>query len=141
MNRTRLKLQLVKHEGLRLKPYTDTVGKLTIGVGRNLTDRGISEDEAQTLLEHDINEAWRICQVLVPGFDGLPEPQQHALLDMAFNMGQPHLATFSRMLAAVNARDFNRAAAEMLESKWATQVGARARTLAALMRTGADPAD
>lgn len=134
MNRTRLKMQLVHHEGLKLKPYRDTEGKLTIGVGRNLDDRGITEPEAMSLLDADINEALRACQHIFGGFDTLSEARQHALLDMAFNLGETKLRGFKKMLAAVDARDFERAAAEMLDSKWATQVGARAKTLAAMMK-------
>lgn len=136
MNRTKLRAQLVQHEGLRLKPYTDTVGKLTIGVGRNLTDNGISEDEADLLLDNDLSEAWHICQRHIPGFNTLAEPRQHALVDMAFNLGETRFVKFPKMLAAIEVHDFKRAAAEMLNSKWANQVGQRARTLAGMMATG-----
>ncbi len=136
MNRTRLKMQLVKHEGIQLKPYTDSVGKLTIGVGRNLTDIGITEDEAMTLLDHDILVAWHACQRVVLGFDALDEPRQHALLDMMVNLGETRFAAFKKMIAAIDARDFDRAADEMLDSKWAKQVDQRAETLATMMRTG-----
>lgn len=130
MNRTRLKVMLVKHEGLRLHPYRDTVGKLTIGVGRNLDDRGLTEDEAMVMLDRDINEALHVCESVFLGFDTLSEPRQHALLDMAFNLGEPRLRGFTKMIAAVEARDFEKARTEMLDSKWAKQVGQRAQTLA-----------
>lgn len=134
MNRTRLKAQLVRHEGLRLKPYRDTVGKLTIGVGRNLDDVGITEDEAGQLLDNDVTRAYHELVRAVPSFGSLDEDRQHVLLDMAFNLGVPRLLEFKKMLAAVESRDFDQAAAEMLDSRWARQVGRRAETLAAMMR-------
>jgi len=136
MNRTRLRTQLVQHEGLRLKPYTDTVGKLTIGVGRNLTDVGITDDEAALLLDNDITRVWQELTHAVGCFSSLDEVRQHVLLDMAFNLGVPRLLKFEKMLAAVEGHHFDVAADEMLNSKWASQVGKRAQTLAAMMRDG-----
>lgn len=137
VNRSRLKQQLREHEGMRRKPYHDSVsGKLTIGVGRNLDDVGITEDEAEVLLDNDIVVAWRGCQRVVPGFDVLDEARQHALMDMAFNLGETRLSGFKKMLAAVEAREWDRAADEMLASTWAKQVGRRAEALATMMRSG-----
>jgi lysozyme len=137
VNRTALKVQLVKHEGLRLTPYRCTAGKLTIGVGRNLEDRGISEDEAAMLLDNDIMSVWKELSRVLPGFTSLDDTRQHVLMDMCFNLGTAGLLKFKAMLAAVEARDFDRAAAEMLDSAWARQVGKRAQTLAQMMKTGA----
>lgn len=134
MNRTRLRAQLVQHEGLRLKPYTDTVGKLTIGVGRNLTDRGITEDEAMDMLDHDINHAREACLRLYGGFDVFSENQQHALIDFVFNVGEGTASNFTHMRAAIDARDWPKAAECLLDSKYAKQVGKRAHTVAALLR-------
>jgi lysozyme len=136
MNRTRLRAQLMRHEGLRLMPYTDTAGKLTIGVGRNLTDRGISEDEASALLDNDITNIWHELTQKCACFGAMDEPRQHALIDIAFNLGVPALMHFVKMMTALEARDYDRAADEMLDSKWARQVGKRAQTLATIMRTG-----
>src|SRR5438093_1522067 len=101
MNRTVLKTMLVKHEGLRLKPYADTAGKLTIGVGRNLTDAGITDCEARLLLDNDINEAVRLCTSRIGCFGSLDDTRQHVLLDMCFNLGVGGLMKFTKMLAAV----------------------------------------
>ena len=136
MNRTALKLLLVKHEGLSLKPYRCPAGKLTIGVGRNLDDRGISEDEAAMLLDNDIRFVSKELSRVLPGFTSLDETRQNVLMDMCFNLGTAGLLKFKAMLAAVGARDFDRAAAEMLNSAWARQVRGRAQTLAAMMKTG-----
>lgn len=139
MNRDRLKAQLVRHEGLRLKPYKDTVGKLTIGIGRNLDDVGISDEEAEYLFWNDVATLEKQLRGAVPCFGSLDDVRQRVLADMAFNLGVSGICKFSRMLAAVEARDFDRAAAEMLASKWAAQVGGRASELAKSMREGVDP--
>lgn len=139
MNRAALKAQLVRHEGLRLKPYRDTVGKLTIGVGRNLDDVGITEDEARTLLDNDVARVESHIARVVPAFSSLDDVRQRVLVDMAFNLGVPGLLKFKAMLAAVEARDFFHAALEMIDSRWAAQVGQRATRLAAMMETGTDP--
>ena len=130
-----LRQQLRRHEGVRLRPYTDTVGKLTIGVGRNLADRGISEDEADYLLDNDI---WLVEEALrrYDWFLALSDVRQNVLLNMGFNMGVPRLLVFMRLISALRAGDYWRAAVEMLDSQWAKQVGSRAVELANQMRTG-----
>ncbi|MBB5322321.1 glycoside hydrolase family protein [Marinobacter oulmenensis] len=135
MKRQLLLEQLERHEGLRLKPYKDTVGKLTVGYGRNLDDRGISQDEAEFMLDNDIDEVEEDLRRL-PLYLSLDPVRQTVMANMAFNMGLPTLLTFSRMLGALGERDWDRAAAEMLNSKWARQVGRRAEELADLMRRG-----
>lgn len=134
MNRTILKALLVKHEGLRLKPYKCTAGKLTIGVGRNLEDVGITEDEARDLLDNDINRLHSAIPSVVPCFGSLDETRQHVLLDMAFNLGLAGLGKFTKFRVALEARDFEGAAREMLNSAWAAQVGERSQELAKMMR-------
>jgi len=134
MHRTRLKIQLVKHEGDKRKPYQDTEGHWTIGVGRNLEAKPLSDAVVALMLDEDINEARATCQHIFPGFDTLSEGRQHALIDMAFNLGPPRLRKFVKMIAAINARDFETAASEAIHSKWATQVGDRAQTIASLLR-------
>ena len=132
---SRLLADLKRDEGRRLKPYRDSVGKLTIGWGRNLDDVGISEAEAEAMLEADIAVAEHELDRVLPWWRELPEPAQRALANMAFNLGMPRLLGFRRMLAALGARDFETAAAESLDSKWARQVGDRAQRIAALYRT------
>lgn len=136
MNLKRLQSQLSIDEGNKSSPYTDTVGKLTIGVGRNLTDRGLSADEVNYLLSNDIHIATQDAKKLVPGFDKLDDVRQEVLVNMAFNLGIARLSGFKKFLAAVNAGDFTRASVEMLDSVWAKQVGARAIRLSSAMRTG-----
>ena len=133
----RLKNILIRHEGLKLKPYRDTKGKLTIGVGRNLDDVGISEDEAMYLLENDIRRAeetaGHCCAEHGVLFESLPEDARLVLIDMAFNLGY-RLKGFRKMFAAIKRGDFVEAAKEMLDSRWARQVGRRAEELAEIMR-------
>jgi len=134
----RLRSQLELHEGLRLKPYTDTVGKLTIGIGRNLSDVGISEAEARMLLDHDILEARAGLEARYPWFVGLDTIRQRVLIDMAFNLGAERLAQFQNTLKAVAEGRWSAAKAGMLNSLWASQVGKRAIRLAQMMETGED---
>ncbi|HYF56553.1 MAG TPA: glycoside hydrolase family protein [Salinarimonas sp.] len=128
--------QLIRHEGLRLKPYRDTEGKLTVGVGRNLDDRGISESEALYLLANDIAIAEKDLDRNAPWWRQLSGPRRQALLNMVFNLGWPRLSGFRSMLAALQTGDYEVAAKEMLDSKWAAQVGNRAKELAGMVRSG-----
>ncbi len=152
MNRTRLKVLLVKHEGDRRRPYLDCCGKwwrecacatkgnLTLGVGRNLDAKPMPDCEVALMLDNDIVEARATCLQLFPGFDTLDETRQHALLDMAFNLGHTRLAKFSQMIAAVGARDWDRAANAAADSAWFMQVGSkpgqRGHTVVQMLRTG-----
>jgi len=131
-----LTAQLMDHEGLRLKPYTDTTGHLTIGVGRNLSDIGITRGEALDMLETDIERAIGQLFLRWPWAEHLDAVRQRVLIDMVFNLGADGVGRFPRMLAAARAGDYASAAAEMLASKWAAQVGQRAIRLARMMRTG-----
>lgn len=134
----RLRAQLELHEGLRLKPYTDTAGKLTIGIGRNLTDVGISEEEARMLLDHDILQARAGLEARYPWFAGLDVIRQRVLIDMAFNLGVERLGHFRNTLKAVAEGRWSAAKAGMLNSLWATQVVSRAVRLANMMESGED---
>jgi lysozyme len=128
--------QLKRDEGVRNFPYTDTVGKLTIGVGHNLTDKGISDNAVNFLLQEDIAEVTNQLQSRLPYFEQLDSIRQSVLINMAFNLGFGGLEKFSAMLQYVAQGDWNDAAIEMLDSLWAKQVGARATRLATQMRTG-----
>ena len=136
MNREKLTLMLVEHEDLRLKPYKDSVGKLTIGIGRNLDDRGITRDEAFYLCANNIKEVEDDLDRDFPWWRQLDEVRQLVLADMCFNMGITVLSGFKRTLTAIQEHRFKDAARFMLESKWAEQVGRRAERLAEMMRTG-----
>ena len=136
MNKVKLAEQLKKHEGLRLKPYTDTVGKLTLGIGRNLEDKGITEQEALFMLNNDVDYFYgKLCQS-IGWMKKLDDARQNVLVNMAFNLGIAGLMTFKKMLLACEHGNFKIVATEMLNSKWAEQVGYRANELAEQMRTG-----
>ncbi|GAB1467413.1 hypothetical protein MASR2M64_00810 [Candidatus Cloacimonadota bacterium] len=133
----RIKEQLIRHEGLRLKPYRCTAGKLTIGIGRNLDDRGISQTEAYVLMENDIQNCEQQLVDKIPEiYNGLDEVRKSVLLNMCFNLGIGGLLGFNNTLAFIAAGDWERAANGMLASKWAKQVGIRAIELSELMRKG-----
>jgi lysozyme len=127
---------LIHHEGLRLKPYTDAVGKLTVGVGRNLEDTGITREEALILLENDIQRASRQLDQSLPWWKSLSKTRQKVLVSMVFNLGMSRLLGFRDMLAALQDGDYSAAADHMLASKWASQVGVRAVELAYMMENG-----
>ena len=131
-----LRDDLIRHESLELKPYLDSEGVLTIGVGRNLQDNGISREEALYLLDNDIRDHTDELRARFPVVDALTPARRDVLVNMAFNLGVPRMATFKRMWAAIEAGDYHRASMEMLDSKWARQVGQRAQELAMIMRTG-----
>jgi lysozyme len=126
---------LQRDEGLSLYPYTDTVGKVTIGFGRNLTDNGISTEEASQLLKNDMMNVVDEMRVRFMGME-LSEGVERALLNMAFNMGVPRLKKFKKTWAALYGGHYATAAEEALDSRWGKQVGARAQRVAALIREG-----
>jgi lysozyme len=134
MNKEQLIQDLISDEGLRTEPYIDTVGKMTIGVGRNLDDNGISPAEAMFMLTNDIEMVETELDARLDWWRGLPDDAQRALCNMTFNIGWPRLSKFEKMLAALKDRDFEEAAAQALASKWATQVGQRAIRIAQLFR-------
>ena len=123
-------------EGLRLKPYTCPAGKLTVGYGHNLEDNGITQEIAETLLKTDLALARMEVGAKIPYCYQLNEPRQYVLVDMCFNMGIGRLLTFKKMLAALKEGYYERAAYEMMDSKWAKQVGRRAEKLAEIMKKG-----
>ena len=127
---------LKKHESIRLKPYLDTVGKLTIGIGRNLDDVGISLDEAEYMCNNDIDRCiWDLDKHL-PWYKDLSENRQLVLMDMCFNLGISKLLGFKDTLASIKAGNYELASEQMLQSKWASQVKGRALELSNMMREG-----
>lgn len=140
MNYDREKLidLIIYHEGLELKPYKCTAGHLTIGIGRNLDDRGITEDEARFLCQNDVDIVEQELARKFPFIVGFGDVRTRVLLDMAFNLGVPRLSAFSNMWAALEEGDYKQAAVEMLDSRWARQVGRRATNLSQMMETGED---
>ena len=130
--------QLIKsHEGVRMTPYIDTVGKCTIGVGRNLTDRGLTVEEVELLFETDFRLAKHILDIWLADWQSYPASVQMALLSMAFNLGGPRLSGFVKMRAALIDHDYEEAARQALDSRWAKQVGSRADEIAKLIGEGA----
>jgi lysozyme len=135
-NSATLLAELTRDEGSRSKPYRDTVGKLTVGVGRNLDDVGLRDDEIAYLLSNDVSRVVEALDSALPWWKQLDDVRQRVLVNMAFNMGVKGLLGFRNTLAAVAAPDYKAAAAGMLASKWAKQVGARAVRLAYMMEHG-----
>ena len=149
--------KLIEHEGMVLTVYQDSLGIDTIGIGRNLEDRGISKEELDhmdipnmdVIYEHGINEndarylAKNDVQIVEkellaahPCVAELDAVRQLVLVDMAFNMGVPRLRKFKKMWEAVHEKNFPTAAKEMLDSRWANQVKSRSVKLANMMHTG-----
>lgn len=131
-----LEAQLQRHEGIRLKPYTDTTDRLTIGIGRNLTDNGITMTEALFMLRNDIATAAAELEARLPWVADLAPVRQQVLVNMVFNLGWFSFSKFKKMLAELAAKNYEGAAKQMLDSKWAIQVGKRATELAEQMRRG-----
>jgi lysozyme len=131
---------LEKHEGFRQFPYKDQFGKLTIGYGRCLDTRGITEQEAAHLLRNDVLAAARELTKL-DFWVQLNDARRAVLIDMAVNLGIAGLMNFEKMIAALRMNDFTTAAKEMLSSEWAKQLPARAKELSQSMRSGLSYAD
>ena len=139
MNLKRLEDLLIVHEGYRQFPYKDTVGKLTVGIGRNLDDVGVSMDEARYLLRNDIRIAKDQCVRNFYFFEDLDQVRQDALVNMCFNMGITRLKGFKKMLKALSEKDYQKAAEEALDSKWAKQVGRRSEDIVYMFIEGKYP--
>ena len=125
--------QLIEHEGLEKKVYRCPAGKLTVGVGRNLEDKGITEEEALFLLRNDIAECEDDLRSIFTEYDALDESRKRVLIDMRFNLGPSRFRQFKKLIAAVKEKEFSRAAEEMKDSNWYRQVGKRAETLFKMM--------
>ena len=142
MDRQKLLAELKRDEDLRLKPYVDTVGKTSIGIGRNLDDVGISQEEAIFLAQNDIDRTMADLDAKLPWWRQLDEVRQRVIVNMCFNMGIGNAALGKGLLSFVNtlakamAGDYDGAADGMKASKWYGQVGARAERLVKMMRTG-----
>jgi lysozyme len=143
--------RFVLHEGCVLQPYKCPAGYLTIGVGRNLETNpltkeeqkvcgdymhGITKNAAYYLLRNDIEKVKRECSKNIPFFNTLDAERRYALLDMCFNLGIKSLLKFRLMLEAMGVGNFEKAAAECLNSRYAKQTGKRAKRIAETIRTG-----
>lgn len=133
--KTNLKDWIKKCEDFKSHPYLDTVGKLTIGWGRNIEDNGISQAEGDFMFDNDFAR----CQADLKQYKWYtdqPQNVQDALMNMCFNLGIGRLRGFKKMIAALENKDYTTAAIEALESKWANQVGQRAKDVALMIRQG-----
>ena len=124
---------ILRHEGFRAKPYKCTAGKLTVGIGRNLEDRGITKDEAMILLRNDIAECEADLFRIFPKLFDLSDNRRWALIDMRFNLGPERFRLFTRMIKAVKANDFIEAARQARDSMWYRQVGCRGDEVVAMI--------
>lgn len=130
--------QLIAHEGRRRFPYMDSVGKITIGIGRNLSDKGLSDTEVMTLFDHDLDEAVADLAGAFPWFRELDAVRQRVLVDLRFNLGPARLRGFKRLLRMMAERNYPLAAAALRDSLWYRQVKRRGVRLAQMMVTGTD---
>lgn len=128
--------QLIRDEGLQLKVYRCPAGKLSVGVGRNLQDRGITQAEALYLLDNDVEDFTARLIKAMPWTQQLDGARFGVLVNMAFNMGVDGLTRFKQMLTAMEAGEWGRAAQELLNSVYAQQVPGRAKRLAQQLITG-----
>ena len=136
MNIEALREQLKIDEGVKYEIYKDHLGYPTFGIGHLITENDpehgepngteISEDRVNEVFETDVAKFVSESKILFPDLDDLPDVAQQVIVNMAFNMGRPRLSKFKNFIAGVNDRDWTRAAEEMMDSRWATQVGDRA---------------
>ena len=132
-----LRDRLIRHEGNKLRMYPDSVGKWTIGVGRNLSDRGISASESDLMLDNDIAAARHDFQLHLPWANDLPPPIPDVLIEMIFQMGVGKVLAFRQTLSALQAKNYTLAAEAMLDSMWAKETPARAQELSNLVKGAA----
>jgi lysozyme len=125
---------LEKHEGYRQFVYKDSMGIETIGIGRNLKNRGVTHAEALYLLENDITDFTKQLHDRLYWFDSIHPDAQMVLLDMAFNLGIAGLMTFTQTLEHIKNENYLKASETMLQSKWAGQVGKRAVELSNILK-------
>ena len=127
--------QLKIDEGFRGKPYKCTEGKTTIGYGRNLDDNPLTESEAEYLLQNDLNKVLKDV-VRLPYYSKLNTKRRSVIINMVYDLGITRFKKFIKMNAALTVSDYELAAIEMLDSKWAVQVGDRATRLSKQMSRG-----
>jgi len=134
--KSKLEEMLIRQEGKRKFAYECTAGKISIGVGRNLEDRGLSDDEIMFLLKNDIEISQTELSKTFDWFSSLNQARQDALVSMHFNIGLNSLLKFTNTLQHLSESNFEQASQEMLDSKWASQVGSRAIELSEIIRIG-----
>jgi len=135
MDMVRLRETITRHEGSRLQMYQDSLGIWTIGVGHNIQEKGISPKVMELMLDEDLEEAISELKRSVSFFSKMPQQVQEALVNLSFNMGIPRLMQFKKTLAYLRNGEFESAADELLDSRYAEQVGRRALEIADMIRT------
>lgn len=141
-DRERLRVALIAEEGLVLHAYADSLGYITVGVGRLLDKRkggGITHIEALYLLDNDIDRAIASLISRYTWWADMTPARQAVLVQMTFQLGAPGLAKFVNTLAAMERGDYEAASRGMLASLWSRQTPARVKRLAAMMRSGEYP--
>ena len=137
MREEAIKKMIQRHEGYVTRVYMDTVQVATGGYGHAfLVGSPISHEVAELLFKDDYAVAIKDYKQLKPLIGELDPVRRAVIIDMPFNLGLPRQKMFKKTLPAIRAKDFETAAEEMLDSKWARHVGYRARKLADMMRTG-----
>jgi lysozyme len=126
-----LEKQLKEHEGFRGMPYDDSLGYPTIGYGTKLP---INEDEAELIMKYRLEQKRDELIIAMPFVYNLPDDKQKVLYEMSYQMGVRGVLLFKRMWSALKSGDFEKAADEMLDSKWAVQTPSRAKKLSEIMR-------
>lgn len=125
-----------RHEGRRKTVYMDSVNIPTIGVGRNLRNVGLSDDEIDYIFRNDLNRAEGACIRIFPSWATFTALRQAAFMDMAFNLGEEGLKGFTKLVAAAEAGDWKAVFNAALSSKWAQQTGTRAMEVATTLMNG-----
>ena len=148
MNKDRLREELADDEGCKLEIYLDHLGLPTFGIGHLVREDDpehgepvgtpVSEERVRQVFSLDIAVTLEDCKRLYDDFDDLPEEAQLVIANMCFNLGYPRLSKFKGMKAGVDARDWQRAADEMVDSRWHDQVPNRAKRLVKRMRALSD---
>jgi len=136
MDKDKLIEELKRDEGVELRPYKCSAGFLTLGVGRNIEERGITMDESDYLLANDITICEEEATRVFKWYDTLSDVRQRVVLNMIFNLGLTKLLNFKKFLAAMEAEDWEEAGKQMLDSRWAKQVGNRADRLEQMIVNG-----
>lgn len=131
-----LQIELRRDEGWRQFPYYDTDKNESIGCGRNLTARGVSDSEILLMWTHDVEDVEAALDRNLSWWRGLDPVRQRVLLNLGFNLGWGGLSQFARFLSAMHQGRWNDAAQELVNSRWHSEVGARALRLEAMVRTG-----
>lgn len=133
-----VKLMLEREEGRRSRPYSDTRGHLTIGIGRNLLSPGLRENEIDYLFYNDLEDATKRCEAIFPGFRNIEPPRQMALLQMSFQLGNKFTG-FHKLIGKVKDKDWDGAGQEAFQSDWAMQTPQRAARVITMLKKNVYP--